>query len=215
MKKKFLSLMMAAAVVASTSVSAFAATDETTYVIDGAGKEHQVDITGNVSNTNNEIVPGTISVTVPTAVSFTISKEGQFTGGDIVIKNSSEKKVEVVAKKFTDATPTSGIVLVKESELGSKVGDNDASKVHASLNLVGNASVGLVSATSDSSTGFVNADGNPINDGQNTSLGEAWNGNPLTLRLEGKVKTGSATYTPPTQALKNTFNLVLKIQKAR
>ena len=214
MKKKLLSLVLAGAMVASTSVSAFAATDEATYIIDGAGKEHQVDITGNVSNSRDEIVPGTISVTVPTAVSFTISKEGQFTGGDIVIKNSSEKKVEVVAKKFTDATPTSGIVLVKESELEGKVSENDKSKVHASLNLVGSASVGLVSATSDSSTGFVNADGNEINDSQSTPLGEAWNGNPLTLKLEGKVKTGSASYTAPTQALKNTFNLVLKIQKA-
>ena len=58
MKKKLLSLVLAGAMVASTSVSAFAdTTEEKTYVIDSVGKDHQVDITGNVANTSDEVVP--------------------------------------------------------------------------------------------------------------------------------------------------------------
>lgn len=214
MKKKLLSLVLAGAMVASTSVSAFA---DVTYDIDDKGKDHQVEITGNVADSDNATVPGTISVTVPTAVSFMINKDGEISGGDIVVKNTSEDKVEVVAKKFTDATPTSGIVLVKESALATSVASDDDSKVHASINLVGATNtLGLVSSTTDSATGFVNSAGTSVQEGANTTLGQAWNNNPLTLRLEGKTKAATSDdYSAPSQALRNSFNLVLKIQKAK
>lgn len=218
MKKKLLSLVLAGAMVASTSVSAFAdTTEEKTYVIDSVGKDHQVDITGNVANTSDEVVPGTISVTVPTAVSFTINSTGKISGGEITIKNTSEDKVEVVAKKFTDADPDAGIVLVNgDAELASQVDSDSDSKVHASIKLVGTKSLGLVSDESTSETGFVDSEGSEAAVGADTTLGQAWKDNPLTLRLEGKTKADitSKTYKAPTKALKNTFNLVLKIQKA-
>lgn len=219
MKKKLLSLVLAGAMVASTSVSAFAdTTEEKTYVIDSVGKEHQVDITGNVTNGRNEVVPGTISVTVPTAVSFTINSTGEISGGEITIKNTSEDKVEVVAKKFTDTDPDAGIVLVNgDTALADQVQHDGDSKVHASIKLVGRAkTLGLVSNKSDSETGFVDSEGHKAEVGPSTTLGQAWKDNPLTLRLEGKTKADIAdqSYAAPTKALKNTFNLVLKIQKA-
>lgn len=217
MKKKLLSLVLAGAMVASTSVSAFAAdTNEKEYDITSGTKEHKVEITGNVTDNQNNKVPGTISVTVPTAVSFTINKEGKITGGDIVIKNTSEEKVKVVVKEFKDTDATGGIVLVKDGDLDSRVDGDDNSKVHASINIVGSKTLGLVSSTTDSSTGLVNSEGNKVEEGEGTTLGEAWDNNPLTLSLRGKTKadvTGKR-YTPPTQALNNTFNLVFKIQKS-
>lgn len=218
MKKKLLSLVLAGAMVASTSVSAFAAdTNEKEYDITSGTKVHKVEITGNVTDSENNKVPGTISVTVPTAVSFTINKDGEITGGDIVIKNTSEDKVEVVVKEFKDADATGGIVLVKERNLASKVDEDDNSKVHASINIVsGSKSLGLVSSTTDSSTGLVDSDGNKVEEGEKSTLGEAWNNNPLKLSLKGKTKANvnEKTYTPPTKALNNTFSLVFKIQKS-
>lgn len=217
MKKKLLSLVLAGAMVASTSVSAFADTNEVTHIIDGDGKEQQVEITGHVTDGENNKVPGTISVTVPTAVAFTINKEGQINGGDIIIKNTSEEKVKVVATEFKDTTPKAGIVIVKESELDDNVGNDGNDKVHASINLVGKSnSLGLISDKSVSATGFISSDEQPVVVGEGTTLGQAWNNNPLTLRLEGKTKKDiSGNYSAPNKALKNTFNLVLKIQKAQ
>lgn len=217
MKKKLLSLVLAGAMVASTSVSAFADTNEVTHIIDGDGKEQQVEITGHVTDGENNKVPGTISVTVPTAVAFTINKEGQINGGDIVIKNTSEEKVKVVATEFKDTTPKAGIVLVKESELDDNVVNDGDDKVHASINLVGKTnSLGLISDKSVSTTGFLSSDEQAVVVGENTTLGQAWNNNPLTLKLEGKTKKDiSGDYSAPNKALKNTFNLVLKIQKAQ
>lgn len=215
MKKKLLSLVLAGAMVASTSVSAFA--EDKTYTIDDKGKEHQVDITGNVQNQEGNIVPGTISVTVPTAVSFTINKDGEITGGDIVVRNSSDDKVEVVAKEFTDTTPTGKIVLVKESELESQIENNGADKRYVSLNLTGNGkAVGLISNKQTGKSGFIDlSNESEINANTNTSLGSAWKNNDLTLRLSGNAKKSGVDYEAPQNALQDTFNLVLKIQKTK
>ena len=82
MKKKFLSLMMAAAVVATTSVSAFAAN-----VTDSDENEAQTDvkITGNVQDASGNDAPGTFKVTVPTTTNFTVTNKGVLLGNELEI----------------------------------------------------------------------------------------------------------------------------------
>ena len=99
MKKKFLSLMMAAAVVATTSVSAFAADVNQSYdVSDTNGRDVQIGITGDVADTNNAVVPSTISVTVPTATTFKVNSDGGFYAPDIRITSDNDEEVEVVQR---------------------------------------------------------------------------------------------------------------------
>lgn len=220
MKKKLLSLVLAGAMVASTSVSAFAVTDTTKEVtVDSNGTTSRVDIEGNVQNGAGEVVSGTISVTVPTAISFTIDKSGNIDAGNIEIvnRNSEKDKVEVVAKQFNDPKPTTGIVLVKDGELDNKITQNsDANIRYMSLNLEGtDGSVGLVSSKSDSSIGLVDATGTEVTEITNKPLGNAWEGNSLTLNLTGRTTKTGETYTPPTNAIRSNFNLVLKIQKVK
>lgn len=217
MKKKLLSLVLAGAMVASTSVSAFA--EDKTYTITEVGQDHQVTITGDVQNAKGEVVAGTISVTVPTAMAFTVNKDGTVEGGRIEVVNKSKEQVEVVAKQFTDTTPDSKIVIVKDSLLNEKIKDNsDTSKRYMSLTLTGNGkSVGLVSDTSDSQTGFINENENAITTGTNPSLGNAWESNNLTLELTGRAKRNDeeVAYDAPSVAIQDKFNLVLKIQKTK
>ena len=74
MKKKFLSLMMAAAVVATTSVSAFAQD----RVIEGADTTEQkaeIDITGQVLGDHGEVPAGTFNVSIPTTAAFTVNEK--------------------------------------------------------------------------------------------------------------------------------------------
>lgn len=213
MKKKLLSLVLAGAMVASTSVSAFADSVQN-YEIGEEGKEHKVTIIGDIEDNQGGTVPGTISVTVPTAVSFSIDKSGKFSAGNIEIvnRNTNQDKVEVVVKNFTDTNPTGGIVLVKESDLTNKTDSDD--KKHVSLKLIGDTSVQLVSDKETSETGLVDTNDSEIEEDTDTSLGKAWNGNPLVLKLSGKTKSN---YTAPTvgNSIRNEFSLVLKVQKAR
>lgn len=219
MKKKLLSLVLAGAMVASTSVSAFAAVGDTEYTIGEKGREHQVTVTGDVTNSKNEVVPGTITVTVPTTMGFMVDSKGELQGGNIRVVNRSKDKVEVIAQKFTDTTSDGKIVVVKDSDLNAKIkqaqqDQSDTTKRYVSLRLTGNGeSVNLVSDTSVNSTGFVNEAGSTVT---NASLGKAWEKNDLVLNLEGRAKSTETgvDYEAPTDAMNDQFNLLLKIQKA-
>ena len=214
MKKKLLSLVLAGAMVASTSVSAFAA--DTEYDIAAGDKEHKVSIEGNVENERGQTVPGTISVTVPTSVAFTIGKDGNITGGEIRIVNKSNDKVEVVAKEFTDTTRTDKIVIVKDEDLDDELDNNasDQSKKYISLNLQSDSkSLGLISQKSTNKSGFVDDAGAEIDSSVGTSLGTAWRENDLTLRLTGRTKKADQQYAAPSNPIRDDFSLLLKIQK--
>ena len=105
MKKKFLSLMMAAAMVATTSVSAFAKDYKW-----AEEKEQNADvtITGNVADRNGHFVPGTLSVSIPTATTFTVSEGGEVRAPEIKVQNRGTESVDVYAYKFVDQTPKEG-----------------------------------------------------------------------------------------------------------
>ena len=216
MKKKLLSLVLAGAMVASTSVSAFATTEDATYNIDSTtSQNHKVTITGDVANRNNETLPSTITVTIPTAMSFTVDKDGKVSGGNISVTNKSKDSVEVVAKEFNDSTPGSKIVLVKDSDLDEKIKLADGN-TYVSLKLIGdNNTVGLVSTKTGNQTGFVKENGTEILDNEKTSLGNAVDGSNLVLSLEGRAKHSTEAYNAPSTAISDTFNLILKIQKTR
>lgn len=215
MKKKLLSLVLAGAMVASTSVSAFAEELKTYDINSTTEQNHKVTITGEVANEHNETLPGTITVTVPTTMSFTVDKDGKVSGGNITVTNKSKDSVEVVAKEFNDSTPGSKIVLVKETELDQKIKLADGN-TYVSLKLIGdNNTVGLVSTKTGNQTGFVKENGDAILDTEKTSLGNAVDGSNLVLSLEGRAKHSTDDYDAPDTAISDTFNLILKIQKTR
>lgn len=109
MKKKLLSLVLAGAMVASTSVSAFADTDTVTVNTDG-GKTN-VTIKGSVANNKGEAPAGTISVSIPTSLSFKVAKDGTVSGGEISIKNNGLDTISITAVEFQDKTPTTKITV--------------------------------------------------------------------------------------------------------
>ena len=211
MKKKFLSLMMAAAVVATTSVSAFAADETTNVTVGKEGVEQNVNITGNIADGQGQIVEGTITVTVPTAMAFTINSAGQLENGRITISNKSESEVEVIAKGFVDSTPSSGIVVKKKNALTSDA--EETGNKNIALTLTGQKSVGLHS----SGSGLYNVEtGADIEKSADTSLGVILAKGNLELTLDGETKKGSGdSYEAPSKAIKDSFTLKLKIQKAK
>lgn len=213
MKKKLLSLVLAGAMVATTSVSAFAATDYEDITVENKGTSHQVEVTGNVADTNDNTLPGTITVTVPTTMAFTINKDGNIDGGDITIRNKSTESVKVVAKEFTDSNPTSGIIVKKEGDLENFT--NTPEKRYVSLTLVGEESVGLISEKQ--ATGLVKLTNNSeFTTSENPSLGTIIPKGELKLSLTGTAKKNQETgnYEAPDKPISNRFTLKLKIQKA-
>ena len=206
MKKKFLSLMMAAAVVATTSVSAFAASNNATVSRDG--EEVEVTITGSVNDQNNTPPEGTISVTVPTALAFTVNDKGEVEGSSLTITNNGTQKVDVFAYEFIDKNSTNGIEVKKTVE-----GTN--SRATVALRLSGTQGIAnFTSSKNEATKGIYDGTLNPAQgDGVKLvtigKVGDVKNTGELTLAGEaGKTNEGI------TKAIKEEFTLRLKIKKS-
>lgn len=208
MKKKFLSLMMAAAVVATTSVSAFATdyNEQESKVI-----EHNVTITGDVADDQGEYKPGTIQVTIPTSAAFKVDETGEFTTGNIVVNNRGTQKIDVLAYRFVDTNGNDGIsVKAKNAVITSQ---ETVKRTDISLSVRGNQ--GIVHLKSE----------NKGEDKSGIYLTEALdreekNGHLISSILAGGNDTlsliGEAGKNPSgvDKAVQDTFTLTLKIKKS-
>ena len=179
-------------------------------------KEVQIKVTGNVQNTGGEVLPGTISVTVPTALGFTITSDGDVRSAPITITSNSTEKIQVTAYSFTDTTDNQGITIVKESEFSGLMNSYD--NRYVSLRLQGtDGSVDLKSTKIKSGIYKLDND-NEYDLDDNPVLGIVAQGNSVELQLTGKAlkeSNNTGDYQAPTSAIRDTFNLVLKIRKER
>ena len=221
MKKKFLSLMMAAAVVATTSVSAFAEVrDNATYpesenvtTQDDKSATSNVTITGNVTDDKGNMPVANFKVTVPTSASFTVNKNGEFIGADLEIKNEGSQKIEVYAQSFLKTSGGNGdINLVKEQEIKA-VGSNKT-RADVALKLEGEGKKVYLGPTNGGTGVYDNASLE-----SNTEAGEegvklltlsagdkdAQKGKILLRGLAGKGRVE--------EAVSNNFQLTLRIKK--
>ncbi|MEF2820977.1 MAG: hypothetical protein U0N85_10035 [Clostridium sp.] len=203
MKKKLLSLVLAGAMVASTSVSAFA--DDATHEIQSnTEKKVQVSVEGNIAANDGSVLPSTVTVTVPTSASFTVNKDGNLNSATMSIKNSGDTPVSVIASEFVDTNGTQGINIVKEDQLGS-------TRNNVALKIVGGKEDIIL--TSEENGKMYKSDGSTvITSGMNFVIGNVTKDIPLNLTLTGK---GVASTAESDKAVQDNFKLVLKIKQDR
>lgn len=204
MKKKFLSLMMAAAVVATTSVSAFADTD----VISDGGKA-SVTINGTVVNSSGQAPAGTIKVTIPTAASFTVNQQGELiVPKQITVRNGGEESVDIFADSFTDTNKDGGITVVSESVLKT----ND--KTHVSLKVNGKSGTVFLGSEQGSKKGLYSKSDLSAQTGP-FLLSSLDSGEEDNLQLSGNagVANESLDADVTKNGVRDRFTLVLRIAK--
>ena len=212
MKKKLLSLVLAGAMVASTSVSAFAdkvssekyeATGGDVYSITDQ-RDANISIEGKIADSTNTVTPSTISVTVPTAAKFTVNSDGKLIGSNINITSEGDTEVQVIAYKFADPTGASGINAVSLSDLNAENANSSGDRRKVYLKLVGDED----SVSLQTEHGVCGLENNTNVD--NTVLGKVGKGKSLKLSLEGKaVTSGNALSTSES----DNFTLTLKLKK--
>ncbi len=218
MKKKLLSLVLAGAMVASTSVSAFAATTTPAATttekktISEIEDEKNVNVTvkGDILDDKGNAQQGTISVTVPTAVNFTVTKDGRLASGDMVITNHSSEKLKVSVNQFSDVNGERDINIVKKSQFDG--GSNSISRKQIWLSLVGEGvSVGFESQEGGKMYNLADED-EEISLSKSKEIGKIDGSGELRLSLDGGGGTQTGSLTAP---VKDTFNLVLTIARDR
>lgn len=232
MKKKLLSLVLAGAMVASTSVSAFAeqqsqteaqipqtptaATGQKKVDVTDTEGSADIEIEGKIADDHNKLPASTISITVPTNASFTVGKNGKLIGSTITITSQSTEEVEVMAHEFTDSTGDQGIKVISSDDLAQenkKTQNADRKKV--SLSLRGKKTVSLITDST-----INNGDKNGIYQystktkagDEDKKLGTVTSNEPLVLNLEGEgvVSEHADELAAP---VKDTFTLTLKFKK--
>ncbi|CDB75809.1 hypothetical protein [Clostridium sp. CAG:265] len=225
MKKKFLSLMMAAAVVATTSVSAFAEVvrDNVTYpdsanVITSDKQEttSNVTINGNIQDEKGNDAPSTFKVTVPTAASFTVNKAGSLVGPTLTVKNEGKQEVEVYAQSFSAGD--GNIQVISEDTIKTDTAKESATldRSSVSLKLTGNSGqTAYLGAATGIRAGVYGQPGlNAEQISQDGILlttlagGSEETPSTQTIRMEG-----SAGKNTVPKAVSDTFTLTLKIKK--
>lgn len=210
MKKKFLSLMMAAAVVATTSVSAFA--EDYDNVPEDTGIEHEVTITGDVEDENSHIKPGTLSVTVPTTATFRVAKAGAVTGSTLEVNNRGNQTIEVYVDEFIDVDGEKNIKVVPKQETDKPGTQGDApDRRSVSLNLSGNFSTAYLGTLQESNKKGVYSDENLQHQEENgKKVSEIKAGKKDTLKLAGEAGKKEVRLS---EGVQNRFTLKLAIRK--
>ena len=212
MKKKFLSLMMAAAVVATTSVSAFAST---TVVNSPDNQEAQspVEITGNVQNNRGQDPVGTFKVTVPTTAKFTVTKDGNVMGPNLEVSNAGSQEIEVYAYKFVDKSGSEKIDVIDEATILGDLESTPNTKV--SLKLVGANGDGtayLASKNSDNGV-YKTSELNQKAEDSGVKVLRLQGGSEQTP-VSGRISLeGRAGKQAVSEAVQDEFTLTLKIKK--
>ena len=214
MKKKFLSLMMAAAVVATTSVSAFAQ-DKLIDNVDTSSPTTDVEITGSVTDDHGAMPESTFKVTVPTTATFSVDENGGFTAPTLTVKNEGSQKVDVYAYSFKDNTKAGNINVLSPEEFETKVTATTAKRSDVKIALRGNlgekvylSSTKEKGVNSKENFSGVDSEGNGFRVLQLEACtdGVAKNG---TISIDGTAGTGN------TEAVSDTFVLTLKIKKGQ
>lgn len=208
MKKKLLSLVLAGAMVASTSVSAFADTTISSY--EEEANKANVTISGSVDDDDGNQASGTISVTVPTALKFQVDNKGNFTGSDITITNKGLDKVDIFAHEFRDDTPESGIVVKTKRDLQAS---SDAKRSEVALWIQGanGDRAYFKSETADgNNNGIYNESGANVSGGIKVSSIDRNSSDVLTLKgVAGQGKLGDTA-----EAINESFILKLRVVKS-
>lgn len=208
MKKKLLSLVLAGAMVASTSVSAFATTPNTQEVTTDEGTAN-VEIKGFVDSDAGVAPSGTISVSIPTSLQFQVNKDGKLTGTSINVVNNGLDQVKIIADKFVDNNPSSGITVKTPDDLQ----EDRENRSNVVLWIQGRSGDYAYFKTGDANqNGIYNDEGGNVQEGITISQlsGKDGSNNSDTLQLMGYAgKTNSGDLN----AITDQFTLRLKVKK--
>lgn len=207
MKKKLLSLVLAGAMVASTSVSAFATTTPD-KIVDKDGGTANVTIDGSVDSNKGEQAAGTISVSIPTSLQFQVNGSGEVNGSGINVVNNGLDNVQIIADQFTDNNPNGNITVEGQN------GFDRSAKKRSDVVLWVQGNEDRAYFKSGNDNGIYNANGDNVESGITVSTLSGKNGgsNSDKISLNGYAGTGALVGE---SAITDQFTLRLKVKKVQ
>ena len=205
MKKKFLALALAAAVMAPTT-SAFAS--QTVGGADSATYNADVQVEGSVSKGDGSAPEGKIEVELPLKTAFTVDKDGKFTGSNFTINNNGGENVKVTLASFIESNPSGGITIDKEL---INTGTADATNAKHISNFTRDNVRLQLESTIDGTSNTYDLDKSLTS----TDLGDVPAGNSAAIAITGLAGTKKDTSSVvDTKGATEEFTLRFSIRKA-
>ena len=182
------------------------AKDSNATTIDEQMLYKNIQIRGSVANKEGELPVGDFNITVPTKVSFSITRNGVVNSAQIKVKNSGNQNIEVYAYSFTDKTGDEKINIVKSNEI-----NNESKNSKVMLFLMGNNS----NRAYLSSNGkiYMEEEHKNIANVEGVKLLELSNGTDENPQMGNILIDGIAGKIPEKEAISDEFVLTLKIKK--
>ena len=198
MKKKLLTLVLAATMVVGTAVTASATTNTKTTTVEfstGDGSTTTpVTIDGTISTAQGAAPAGKVQVEVPTQMSFMVDKEGNFKSTSYTVKNKSQSSIKVSVESFRKRNSNGPITLKKKADVLTSL---DRSNIK--LLLVGDAGkevdLGDFANASDKELVTVEAEGTKI------------------ITLQGEAGQSINSHNVDENGASDEFDMVFKIAK--
>lgn len=208
MKKKLLSLVLAGAMVATTSVSAFATENKEVEIQPNSEKEVEVQVRGDIESSTGDVVAGTIAVTVPTNASFRVDSKGTLTSATMSIVNKGDSKISVIASSFKDTSGEQKINLVKEGEI------DPANRKKVSLKLTG-GNEEIILTSQDGGKMYKGSSPTTEITSQDFVIKDVNAHDKLDLQLQGTGTAYDSSSNNGDEAVSDNFKLVLKIKQKK
>lgn len=143
MKKKFLALALAGMVSMPVVANATNVNYETKEDFNTNPINSDLVINGSVRNAQGQAPAGKLQVELPTALSFTVDQEGNFSSaGNFTITNKGTDAIDVKVAQFNESKPNQGIELKARSGFNSSA-IASAKRSEVSIVLRGDAEVDL------------------------------------------------------------------------
>lgn len=159
MKKKFLALALASMVAMPVVANATQApvVDNTVGGLNTDTLGADLAVNGSVTKADGSAAAGRIEVQLPTTMSFTVNKDGVFSGPtNFEIRNTGSEPVKVDVIDFLEGNESAGIAILEKSQL---VDRSQKNRTDVSLVLQGEQEVDLAAAKNTPKTLFGNIQG--------------------------------------------------------
>lgn len=196
MKKKLLTLVLAATMVVGTAVTASATSQTVDFTAASGSTTSDVVIDGTIVKSDGSAPAGKIQVEVPTQMAFLVDKEGSIASTSYTVENKSDSQIKVSVANFKKRNTVNSKITLKAK--GTSMNDLDRSNIQLYLVGENNSIVDLGNFSSGSANELATISAKGI----------------ATITLEGdagKDTTGSKDID--TTGASEQFDMVFKIAK--
>lgn len=184
---------------------------EENIITNESTKDSTIKTEGRIKSDAGETPKKTISVSIPTAIAFTVNKDAEFIGANINITNNGEVPVDISAIKFMDYNIDEGIKLITTTDVRTSATTKNTESVGYRRNEINLYLEGNLNKVYLGDEKIVSQLGEQEASEAQKKIAKVLANSSTTLTLNGVAGQNPLEVNKP---IKDTFRLTLRIKKS-